>query len=89
MEIGDIHLYVCISFSMVHSHERLWITLTARQTGHSTRAGVALTNAADSSFAQTLWKNKLKRRRELERKARQNRSEIQKKKVGGKNNLKL
>ena len=55
MEIGDIiYLYVCIAFSMVRSHARLQITLTERRTAHFTWAGVALTNAADSSIARTI-----------------------------------
>ena len=79
------------SFSMVHSRARLRIALTAQRSAHFTWVGVALTNTTDSSIAHTLWKkrNKLKRRWERGREARQNESEIQKSKVGGKNNLKL
>ena len=55
-------------------------------TTHSTFQAGGLTNAVDSSIAHTPWKkgNKLKRKREWERKDRQNESEIQKSKVGGK-----
>ena len=64
MEIRNIHiyLYVCmyVSFSMVRSHARLRITLTARRTTHFTRVGVSLTNPADSSIAHTPWKKKEK-----------------------------
>ena len=75
---------------MVRSRARLRITLTARRTAHFTWAGVALTNATDSSIPHRKG-NKLKRKREREREARQNELEIQKKisKVGGKNNIKL
>ena len=74
---------------MVHSRVRLRITLIARRTAHFTRVGVALINAADSPHCGRKG-NKLKRRRERERKARQIESEIPYKKrrsnVGGKNN---
>ena len=49
--------------------------------------GSILTNPADSSIAHTPWKKKEKAERKRE--ARQKESEIQKSKVGGKNNLKL
>ena len=51
-------MYVCIVFSMVRSHARLRITLTVQRTAHFTQAGVAPTNAADSSIAHTLWKKR-------------------------------
>ena len=78
-----ICMYACIVFPVVCSHVRLRITLTARRTTHLTRVGVALT--IDKIFAQTIplrrvvlhicrgrKGNKLKRRREREREARQN-----------------
>ena len=46
-----VYSYVCIVFSMVRSRAHLRITLTARRTANFTQAGVALTNAADSSIA--------------------------------------
>ena len=81
---------------MIHSHASLQIILTVRQTTHFMGA---LTKASRrqyvtaeySSIAYTRWKKKkqLKRRREQEGEARKNESEIQKREVGGKNNLKL
>ena len=59
MEILDIFIlcmYICIVFSMVHSHMRLRITLTARRTAHFMQAGVALTNAADRSIELEMQK---------------------------------
>ena len=71
---------------MVRSHARLRITLTARQTGPFTRAGVALTNAADGCIAHTPWKE----RKQIKEKAgtgeKQNRMSRKGSKVGGKNN---
>ena len=46
-------MYVCIVFSMVNSCARLPITLTAQRIAHFMWAGVALTNAWDSSMAHT------------------------------------
>ena len=65
------------SFFMVRSRVRLRITLTVQPTEHFMWAGVALTNAADSSIAHTPLKKMSSRDRERE--ARQNESEIQKK----------
>ena len=78
-----IYIYLCIFFSMVRSRAYLRIALTARQTADFTWAGVALTNAADSSITHTQWK-KRKQIREggNGREARQNESEIQKKEQG-------
>ena len=79
---------MCIVFSMACSCARLRITLTAQWAVHV----VAKTNTTNSSIAYTHHKRtgiKVKRRWEREREARQNESEIQqKKKAGGKNNLK-
>ena len=79
---------------MVCSRVHLRIPLTAQPTAHFTRAGVAMTNTADSIIAHTPWeKNKLKRRQERDREAGQNELKIQKSKDFGKdfgkNKLKL
>ena len=77
MEIGDIYIYkyvhVCIVFSMV-----------ARQTARFTRAGVALTNAVDSSIAHTLWKKRNQREggNGIEKPDRMNRKYDKQKKTG-------
>ena len=81
-------MYACIVF-FLKNLVRLRITLTAQRTAHFMWVGVARTNAADSSIAHTQHGRKgntLKRRPEQEREARQNESEIQKSKVGCKNN---
>ena len=51
-------MYICIVFSMVHSCARLPITLTAQRIAHFMWAGVALTNAWDSSMAHTPQKKR-------------------------------
>ena len=51
---------------MVRSRARLQITLTVQQTAHFTRAGVALTNAVDSSIAHTPWKKRKEIKEEAE-----------------------
>ena len=71
---------------MVRSHAHLYFTLIAQRSAHVMQplrisSRVALTTAADSSIAHTHTVEekvtKLKRRREQEREARHNVSEIQ------------
>ena len=72
-------MYVCIVF-LWYVHVRVYnyldsVTISTFHAG----AGVAPTTVSDSSIVHTQWKNKLNRRREWEREARQNESEIKKK----------
>ena len=98
MEICDICLYVCMYNFFYGTFTRVAMNNldSMRWTAHFMWAGVALTNASNSSIAHTPWKKRKqikekaqtgKRRREREREARHNKKK--RGKVGGKNNLKV
>ena len=81
MEIGDIYIYmyVCMYSFFYGTFTRASTNYldTARRIAHFMRAREALTNAMDGSIAHTVEeKDKSKRKREWEREARQNESEI-------------